>query len=53
MKQSPQSNFGFDPLFKKTRRSIFLDEMNRVVPWAELVALIQSHIPVKIEVLGG
>jgi transposase, IS5 family len=53
MKQSPQSTFGFDPLFKKTRRSIFLDEMNRAVPWTELVALIQSHMPVKIEVLGG
>ena len=53
MKQPTQSNFGFDPLFKKTRRSVFLDEMNRVVPWAELVALIQPHVPVKIEVLGG
>ena len=48
-----QTTLGFEPLFKKTRRSIFLDEMNRVVPWAELVALIQSHQPVKIEVLGG
>jgi transposase, IS5 family len=48
-----QSNFGFDPKLKKTRRSVFLDEMNRVVPWAELVALIRSHQPVKVEVLGG
>lgn len=48
-----QSTLGFEPLFKKTRRSIFLDQMNRVVPWAELVALIRSHQPVKIEVLGG
>jgi transposase, IS5 family len=53
MRVMKQSTLGFDPLFKKTRRSVFLDEMNRVVPWAELVALIRSHVPVKVEVLGG
>ncbi len=34
-----QTNLGFDPLPKKTRKEVFLDEMNRVVPWPELVAL--------------
>jgi IS5 family transposase len=28
-----QTNLGFDPLLKKTRKEIFLDEMNHVVPW--------------------
>ncbi len=38
-----QMTFGLDPLPKKTRKEVFLDEMNVVVPWAELVALIQPH----------
>lgn len=29
MKQTP---FGFDPLHKRTRREVFLEEMNQVVP---------------------
>lgn len=38
-----QLTFGLDPLPKKTRKEVFLDEMNQVVPWAELVALIRPH----------
>jgi transposase, IS5 family len=30
---------------KSTRRERFLDEMNRVVPWAELVAAIEPVYP--------
>jgi IS5 family transposase len=30
---------------KKTRREIFLAEMERVVPWAALLALIEPHYP--------
>ena len=30
---------------KTTRKRVFLDEMNAVVPWAELVGLIQPHAP--------
>ena len=47
-----QSNLGFDPMFKKTRKVIFLNEMNRVVPWAELVALITSNTPITLRALG-
>lgn len=32
---------GLDPLAKKTRKQIFLDEMDQVVPWAALVAPIE------------
>ena len=39
-----QSTLGLDPLPKKTRKEVFLDEMNQVVPWAALVALIQPHL---------
>ena len=38
-----QTNFGFDPVHKKTRKEVFLEEMDRVVPWAQLVALIKPH----------
>lgn len=48
-----QITLGLDPLPKKTRKEIFLDEMNQVVPWAELVALIQPHARGAHQALGG
>jgi IS5 family transposase len=48
-----QSNFSFDPIHKKTRKEIFLDEMNRVVPWAALVGIIQPHARGAHQALGG
>lgn len=30
---------------KRTRREIFLAEMEQVVPWAALLALIEPHYP--------
>ena len=36
---------GFKRKTKRTRKREFLDEMNLVVPWAELVALISPHAP--------
>ena len=30
---------------KKTRKQVFLDEMEQVVPWAELVELIEPFHP--------
>ena len=35
----------FEPYRKSTRRERFLDEMNRVVPWAELVAVVEPVYP--------
>src|ERR1700704_5085176 len=34
---------GFERYTKKTRRAIFLEEMEQVVPWAKLCALIEPH----------
>lgn len=31
---------------KQTRRELFLDEMDQVVPWKRLLALIERHYPV-------
>ena len=36
---------GFERYTKKTRRAAFLEEMNQVVPWNELCALIEPHYP--------
>jgi IS5 family transposase len=36
---------GFERYAKKTRRAEFLEEMELVVPWAELVALVEPHYP--------
>src|ERR1700675_3294662 len=36
---------GFERYSKKTRRAAFLEEMEQVVPWAELCALIEPVYP--------
>lgn len=45
MKQMTLSTSGFDQYAKTTRRAVFLSEMERVVPWAELCALIEPVYP--------
>ncbi len=53
MTQEQQQMLGFDPLPKKTRKEIFLEEMNRVVPWAALVGRIQPHARGTHQARGG
>ena len=36
---------GFERYSKRTRRASFLAEMDAIVPWAKLVALIEPHYP--------
>jgi len=45
MKQMTLSTSGFDQYAKTTRRAVFLSEMERVVPWAELCALVEPVYP--------
>jgi len=45
MYQQTFADVTFEPYRKSTRRERFLDEMNRVVPWAELVAVIKPVYP--------
>jgi len=45
MKQMGLGESGFERKTKRTRKHEFLDEMNLVVPWAELVLLITPHAP--------
>src|SRR5260370_8389150 len=35
----------FEKYGRKSRRELFLDEMNEVVPWAELEALVEPRYP--------
>ena len=36
---------GFERYTKKTKRAVFLEEMEQVVPWRKLCALIEPHYP--------
>jgi hypothetical protein len=45
MKQMSLSANGFDKAPLRTRRQQVLEEMERVVPWNEWVALIAAHTP--------
>ena len=45
MKQISLANSGFELVTKRTRKREFLDEMNLVVPWTELIGQIEPHAP--------
>jgi IS5 family transposase len=45
MRQVTLATVGFERYSKPTRRAAFLEEMNRVVPWRELCALIDPVYP--------
>ncbi|AKZ25278.1 transposase (plasmid) [Ralstonia solanacearum] len=42
-----QTDLSLDLTNRRTRKRVFLDEMERVVPWKEFVALITPHAPTK------
>ena len=48
-----QTLLSLDPLHKKTRKEVFLGEMDKVVPWAALVALIEPYARGAHQALGG
>lgn len=45
MKQITFASLAFDAKKKRTRREKFLAEMEQVVPWNELLAVIEPHYP--------
>lgn len=45
MKQISLAATGFELAAKRTRKREFLDEMDRVIPWSDLLALIAPHAP--------
>lgn len=42
-KSVKQQDLGLKRTTRRTRKAVFLGEMERVVPWAELLALIAPH----------
>ena len=43
--QTSGSQIGPEKYGRKSRRELFLDAMNEVVPWTELEALVEPHYP--------
>jgi IS5 family transposase len=43
--QTFASQSSFEKYGRKSRRELFLDEMDSIVPWAELEALVEPHYP--------
>lgn len=52
MKQQSLEASGFEKYRKKTRKEIFLEQMNEILPWAELCQAIEPFYP-KPSTLGG
>jgi IS5 family transposase len=44
-KQGTFAGGGFEKYGRKTRRELFLDEMEVVMPWRALVAVIEPYYP--------
>jgi IS5 family transposase len=53
MKQISLASTRFVLVTKRTRKRVFLDEMSLVVPWTELVGLIQPFAPTGAGAKGG
>ena len=53
MNQISLATTGFELVTKRTRKRVFLDEMNLVVPWTELVGLIQPFAASGTTAKGG
>ena len=45
MRQNSFTEVGFQKFRKKTRREQFLEDMDKVVPWRELVEVIEPYYP--------
>jgi hypothetical protein len=39
------ANTGFERYSRQTKRAVFLDQVNAIVPWKRLCALISPHYP--------
>ncbi len=45
IQQTLASQASFEKHGRKSKRELFLDQMNQVVPWSELLALVEPHYP--------
>ena len=53
MKQISLASGGYELVTKRTRKRVFLEEMDLVVPWTELVGLIEPFAPGSAGAKGG
>ena len=53
MKQTTFAGLAYTHKKKQTRREKFLAEMDQVIPWADLCALIEPHYPKPTKTRGG
>jgi IS5 family transposase len=53
MKQISLATTGFELVTKRTRKRVFLDEMDLVVPWTQLVGLVEPFAPGGTGAKGG
>jgi IS5 family transposase len=53
MKQTTFASTGFELVTKPTRKRVFLDETDLVVPWTQLVGLIKPFAPGGTRAKGG
>ncbi|EAQ96134.2 hypothetical protein KT71_18751 [Congregibacter litoralis KT71] len=53
MKQTTFAGLAYSQKKKQTRREKFLTEMNQVIPWDDLCALIEPHYPKPTKTRGG
>lgn len=51
MKQQSLETSGFEKYSKKTRKEVFLEQMNQILPWVELYKAIEPFYP-KASTLG-
>jgi IS5 family transposase len=45
IQQTLSSQTSFEKHGRKSKRELFLDHMEQVVPWSELLALVEPHYP--------
>jgi transposase, IS5 family len=45
MKNLSFASMAYENKKKKTRREQFLEEMNQVIPWGELIKIIEKYYP--------
>ena len=51
--QTLAAQTGFEKYGRKTKREQFLEEMEQVVPWAELQGLVEWNRTIRRERTGG
>jgi len=52
MRQQSFATDDFEKYRKKTRKEVFLDEMDQIIPWKALSKVIKPYYPVRLQANG-